>query len=178
MFFVTAINAVWNDGGWSDENQNSDQSWIWFFFFFTMFSVFQMLRIKSFVEIFHVRHFNSHVTLRTVNHIGKAPFAQLLATTLSRFSFHVVARNESSVKRSRCHFSLHIAVNVNSQNIVVAGMLLQFGLMWGLNPFYKSILSKCIFVQLQFKCNLSNDDLLKDGNVLFYQRQETVFFFF
>lgn len=31
MFFVTVIDAVWNDGRWSDENQNSDQSWIRFF---------------------------------------------------------------------------------------------------------------------------------------------------
>lgn len=54
-----------------------------------------MLRIKSLVEIFHVHHFNCHVTLQTVNHMGKAPFAQLLATSLSHFSFHVVARNKS-----------------------------------------------------------------------------------
>lgn len=115
-----------------------------------MFSVFRMLRIKSLVEIFHVHNFNCHVTLQTVNHMGKAPFAQLSATSLSHFSFHVVARNKSmwNAVVATIHFTTPSKLTVN---IGVAGMLLQFGLMWWLNPFYKSILSKCIFVQLQFK---------------------------
>lgn len=86
MFLSTVIDPVWNDGRWTVKIKTGTNPGL-DFFFSTMFHVFQMLIIKSLVGIFHVHHFNFHVTLQMVNHMGNVPFAQLLATSLSHFLF-------------------------------------------------------------------------------------------
>lgn len=101
MLFSTVIDPVWNDGRWTIGIKTVTNPG--FHFFFNNVLCVSDVENQNLVKIFCVHHFNSHVTLQTVEHMGNVPLAQLLATSLSHF-FSRCSQVQVHVKHSCCHF--------------------------------------------------------------------------